>query len=398
MRDPLKTICSRAWTDLNIDFYLNRWRYCCKAVWAPIPEEYDHTYFIDNPYLKKMREELLTGIETPACEWCWHDYKETGHAWRDISNIWKNTSIKNILLQTKHYNIPSQFVLTFDNICDQSCLYCGPENSTKWAKELNDRKNIGINQNIKKQIDALTKWLATVSGEFTFQILGGEPTYSHNFYYFLEQLKLNNILENSNITMSITTNGNTIKSSMEKLLKIINSASWKWHIGLSNEACGEIGENIRYGLNMKRFENNLKLYLNTPNISRIVFSPTMNALNVKNFHEYIKLMHSIILSTNKEKEITWVGNWVNYQPAELDCKFLPNHFSNYIDKAIEVMKNTSTDLNMDDNSDVYSWLNNMKTRIHNPEEDLNIITNYVDHLSHIKPLLNNQILLDQLHD
>jgi hypothetical protein len=62
------------------------------------------------------------------------------------------------------------------------------------------------------------------------------------------------------------------------------------------------------------------------------------------------------------------------------------------------MKNTSKNLNMDDNSDVYSWLNNMKTRIHNPEEDLNIITNYVDHLSHIKPLLNKQILLDQLHD
>ena len=73
---------------------------------------------------------------------------------------------------------------------------------------------------------------------------------------------------------------------MEKLLKIMNSSSWKWHIGLSNEACGEIGENIRYGLNMKRFENNLKLYLNTSNVTRLVFSPTMNAFSIKNFHEY----------------------------------------------------------------------------------------------------------------
>jgi hypothetical protein len=185
---------------------------------------------------------------------------------------------------------------------------------------------------------------------------------------------------------------------MEKLLKIMNSSSWKWHIGLSNEACGEIGENIRYGLNMKRFENNLKLYLNTSNVTRLVFSPTMNAFSVKNFNEYIKLIHSIILSTNKEKEFTWVGNWVNDSPKELDCKYLPKYFSSYIDKAIETMENTSKDLNMDDNSDVYSWLNNMKNRIQNHDENLNIITNYLNRLSHIKPLLNKQILLDQLHD
>jgi len=392
MRDPLKTICSRAWTDLNIDFYLNRWRYCCKAVWVPIPEKYDHTYFIDNPYIKKTREELATGIETSACNWCWNDYKKTGHAWRDVANVWPN-GIEN-------ENITPSLVLTFDNICDQSCLYCGPENSSKWAKELNNSEHVDTSPNTKKQIDALVKWLATVetSEQIVFQVLGGEPTYSHNFYYFLEQLKLGNILENSNIIISVTTNGNTVKNPMEKLLKIMNSSSWKWHIGLSNEACGEIGENIRYGLNMKRFENNLKLYLNTSNVTRLVFSPTMNAFSVKNFNEYIKLIHSIILSTNKEKEFTWVGNWVNDSPKELDCKYLPKYFSSYIDKAIETMENTSKDLNMDDNSDVYSWLNNMKNRIQNHDENLNIITNYLNRLSHIKPLLNKQILLDQLHD
>ena len=62
------------------------------------------------------------------------------------------------------------------------------------------------------------------------------------------------------------------------------------------------------------------------------------------------------------------------------------------------MKNTSKDLNFDDNRDVYSWLNNMKKRIQDHDEDLNIITDYLDRLSHIKPLLNKQILLDQLHD
>ena len=382
MRDPLKTICSRAWTDLNIDFYLNRWKYCCKAVWVPIPEKYDHTYFIDNPYIKKTREELATGIETSACNWCWNDYKKTGHAWRDIVNKWPN-GIEN-------ENIIPSLVLTFDNICDQSCLYCGPENSTKWAKELNE--NIDVELNVKNHIDSLVTWITTFNptDHFIVQVLGGEPTYSHNFYYFLEYLK------NSNITISVTSNGNTVNKMIEKFLKIINTSLWNWHIGLSNEACGGLAENIRYGLNMKRFEKNLKLYLNTSNVTRLVFSPTMNAFSVKNFHEYIKLIHSIILSTNKEKEFTWVGNWVNDSPKELDCKYLPKHFSSYIDKAIETMENTSKDLNMDDNSDVYSWLNNMKNRIQNHDENLNIITNYLNRLSHIKPLLNKQILLDQL--
>ena len=56
------------------------------------------------------------------------------------------------------------------------------------------------------------------------------------------------------------------------------------------------------------------------------------------------------------------------------------------------MKNTSKDLNIDDNSDVYSWLDNMKKRIQDHDEDLNTITNYLDHLSHIKPLLNKDTL------
>ena len=396
MHNPLTTICSRAWTDLNIDFYVNRWRYCCKSVWAPLPDKYEYSFFTDNPQIKKTRNDLLNGIETDSCKWCWKDYKETGTAWRDIVNLWDNTDNAS---NPKH-NLPDQIVITFDNTCDQSCLYCGPDESSKWASELNVKLK---STDIKNKIDSLIEWIVqtydnSVSSYLGIQIMGGEPTYSNNFYYFLEKFINIQFPKNLNIVISLTTNGNTNKRRMFKLLDYIDKLPFEWHIGLSNESSGNIAENIRYGLNINNFGENLKTYLNTEKISRVIFSPTMNVFNVKNFHNYIKWVHSIVSCTNAHKEVTWVGNWVNDAPMQFDCKHLPKSFSKYIELAIDTMKETSKNINLVDEKDIYVFLNKISDRIKSNEENSLTINQYLDHLGNIKKTLDKQLLLEQIHE
>ena len=407
--NPLDTICSRAWTDLNLDFHLDNWRYCCKSVCSPLPKTFDVDYLTNNPIINKQRNELQNGVKTKLCAKCWEDYKDTGSAWRDIGNRWSgnNPNFKSKPLKEwiRVSSIPAQLVLTFDNICDQSCLYCGPNNSTKWEKELNEYN--GTDTNTKNQIDILVDWIVktythdSVAKSVVFQILGGEPTYSYNFYYFLSRLKEKGYgtkKGNIHTIISITSNGNTTEKKMANLLELINDLSFEWHIGLSMEAFGNVGENIRYGLNVKNFERNLKSYLKEDKVSRIVFSPAMNVFNIKTFHLYIEWVHSIIKITNKEKKFTWVGNWVTDSPDQMDCKHLPKSFVKYINMAETVMKETSKDLNIDEYHNITTFFNDMKKRIQNYTENTNIIENYLDHLATIKKNLNKQSLLEQIRE
>ena len=143
--------------------------------------------------------------------------------------VLQKTSKKNYQ-KNKDLNIvnPSAYVLTFDNICDQSCIYCGPRDSTRWASELNISN---FNKNINsKFISEFIKYLNDlycndkINGSITIQILGGEPTYSNNFYNFLENMLYTDIGQNEKkcgLNFSITSNLNTNGKKQELFIEYI---------------------------------------------------------------------------------------------------------------------------------------------------------------------------------
>ena len=45
-----RTLCSKAWTDLNIDFAKRQLRHCCKTIFEPFPDKLNFDFFNNNGY------------------------------------------------------------------------------------------------------------------------------------------------------------------------------------------------------------------------------------------------------------------------------------------------------------------------------------------------------------
>ena len=59
----LNTFCSKAWSDVNIDFAQRNVRHCCKSVEEVMPQQLDATFFNASPGILERREALQAGVE-----------------------------------------------------------------------------------------------------------------------------------------------------------------------------------------------------------------------------------------------------------------------------------------------------------------------------------------------
>jgi MoaA/NifB/PqqE/SkfB family radical SAM enzyme len=158
--------------------------------------------------LKERRDNHLTGIKHPDCNYCWQleDNKLPSH--RTASVYVKPTDNLVINSYTR-----SSIEIKVSNICNMACRYCGPNSSSIWAERLNQSyTKISINKlkkapNRKLILDQMYEWL---NNEIKYckniVITGGEPTISPQFYELVDKINFNNsiITINSNLNMPET--------------------------------------------------------------------------------------------------------------------------------------------------------------------------------------------------
>lgn len=403
-----KILCSGQWRDLNISFNRQEYKYCCKNAWKKIKGDYAFKSLLNNSEIEKSRYDMLHGLENNDCNSCWDDYKKTGYSWRNVANRWtKNESIKYLesYQKNKDLNIvnPCAYVLTFDNICDQSCIYCGPRDSTRWASELNVtnfNKNVD-SKLIKEFIDYLNDLYLSdkIDQAITIQILGGEPTYSNNFYQFLENIYNTDIGQNNKkcvLHFSITTNLNTNGKKQElffEYIKKFKKNGWFFHLGISNEGTEKIAENVRFGLKWETFDHNIKYLLHNKLIDLFVMSPTINVFVVKNFKNYIEYIYNAINQYNKDQELTWMGNWVT-QPKSLDIANCDPNMNLYIEEAKQIFINCKH-YNTVRSQNFLECLDQMMLRIKNGKKNYNKVFEYLDYLKKHKDIDTN-LMINQL--
>lgn len=316
-----KTLCSKAWTDLNISFSRKQLRHCCKSTYESFPSELSVDFFNNSNNIIKRRQDLLSGIENSGCNHCWQSYRNTGTAYREHMNQWKS-------LSDVHNNV--EFIeIMLDNLCDMSCVYCNEESSHKIAQEkgLQTKMQTPSTENYKVFLD----WLSTVDNEFVLSFLGGEVTYSKNFYNFLNLLIQDNRLTDKQMHLSLMTNGNTNTAQLDKLFKLYNTTPSKWSLLtiFSNESTGELSELVRWGLDWKTYEENFKKYLLQERIELIGLCPTISLFTVNGIVEYLEWALDLIRKHNKRVMIT--GNWIS-------DSILSPEYSKYTDSAIKIKK------------------------------------------------------------
>lgn len=348
------TLCSGAWTDINLDFANREIRHCTKSAVDPFPTKLTIEFFNNSPRIKKTREDLLNGIQAFDCALCWNDYKLTGNAYRDFKNKW--TSLDDINPQINFIEI------SLDNLCDLSCIYCNEFSSSKIAseKKVKNTKNPQIKDDLKVFILFLED-LAKRQEKISLGFLGGEVTYSKNFFYFVHELLKNEILFKTNLIFSILTNCNSNELAMSKITSLFDQMpnNWQVNVSVSNESTDSDAELIRYGLSWDRFIKNFTTYYQHEKIKSLSITPTLTIFTVKTFPNFVKTMLDLILKLGNNKPFKIFGNWVQH-PKILNPVYSNPNYKESISDLKNYVKTTNVIKN---NNDFIKFLDKLEDRV-----------------------------------
>jgi hypothetical protein len=325
MYNNSKTLCSAAWSELNVDFANRTIKHCCKMQEEPFPDIPTTEMWNNSPIITTAREELLKGIETLACSYCWKNKKSN---YRDIKNQWK--SIDDFDPEIKIIEV------TLDNLCDMSCVYCFEETSSRIAQEIGRPDLIKLKPS-KDFVDSFIQFILELSKtqDILLNFSGGEITYSKNFFLFVKKLLSIDELRQRNIDISVISNCNSLEKKQKDLFDLLDKfpESWRFNVAISNESTGEVAELVRYGLDWQRFQQNFERYIAHPRISYIVLSPTFSVFTVKHMYQYFEYIFQASEKYKEKLVLNMFGNWTQ-NPTELDPAKLPAEYKKYVNETL----------------------------------------------------------------
>ena len=297
-----------------------------------------------DPKYQQMRKDMLNNIPIPGCSKCYRNDKLGLESGRKFHN--RTISISDI------YNPQIQTLeLTFGNKCNMRCITCSLAQSSSWYEQhkeiyalFNNGKELVAEQyqNFDVDIDSI------VSLDLQeIKILGGEPFLDKRYFQVLDKLS-------PDCKVMMVTN-NSIAPTKEQL-KILSKFK---HVSLhfSIDGVGEVGEFVRTGLNMKRWERNLHKWLSflQYNLGNHNIWPrfhyVIHALNILNIDKTLKYLSNLVMPYFEMPlalidEVIYVphtkyenSDWLNYDflqgPDYLNCQYLTDEYKQYVINKIE---------------------------------------------------------------
>ena len=158
---------------------------------------------------KKRRKEMLNGLRPDECDYCWRiEDNTTEFSDRIIKSSlpWSEVDKEKIIDSPWDKDIYPRYVeISFGNVCNFKCTYCGPAFSSKWAEEINSagpykvrhreynkikESEIPIpNKDYNPYIEAFWKWFPeAIKHMKVFRITGGEPLLSKHTHEIIQFL------------------------------------------------------------------------------------------------------------------------------------------------------------------------------------------------------------------
>ena len=283
-----------------------------------------HQNSIENILQSKKNLEIKTQMlnkEFPNnCTGCYFQEKDRATSFENISSRLYYAKelgphINNNLLDNKNNFDLSHVDLRWTNHCNQACVYCSPEYSSKWATELGEtiKSDKQARDQVKKYVFNNVKQLKNV------YLAGGEPLLINENRAFLKLL----LEKNPNVTLRVNTNLSSTKTGVFELLCKFKNVHWT----VSVESMDKEYEYIRYHGSWKDFIKNLK-HIQTLN-HKISFNMLYFILNYKSIFDCIDYFKSIGFHNNS----FIIGPL--YTPLFLNIKHLPQKILNEI---IDILK------------------------------------------------------------
>ena len=316
------TFCSAKWVQSTILLYNGETHSCHHPSRHKIQlsDIKDNPTGIHNTQVKlKARQEMLDGIQTKECDYCWNIenldnnyisdriYKSSySWAWPHLEEIKKSGIGKNI--------DPTYMEVAFENTCNFKCLYCSPESSSRWQEEVSHHGPISVTgyklhdvvwlkekgklpihrDSPNPYIDAFWEWWPTLYPKLhTFRITGGEPLLSKHTWAVLDYIKEN---PRSDLTLAINTNMNVPINLIKKLIEYIQIIAPQikdFDVYTSIESTGDQAEYARNGMIYNEFKDNCEYFLkNTPNNCRLHIMTTVNLMSAPTFINFLELIQT----------------------------------------------------------------------------------------------------------
>ena len=237
----------------------------------------------------KIKEEMLNGKYPSSCDGCFLQEKHRAKDFESISSRLYyakeiGPSISTTLFDSKNNFDLKHVDLRWSNACNQACVYCHPDYSSKWATELNkkiphDQEQI---QQVKEYVFKNVKNLKNV------YLAGGEPMLMKPNQEFLELL----YKENPNVNLRINTNlSKTNTRIFEQLCKFKNV-----HWTVSIETIEKEYEYVRYHGDWTAFLENLKVIKKLPH--KISFNMLYFILNYRSLFGCVNYLQNLGFHNN----------------------------------------------------------------------------------------------------
>ncbi len=357
------SFCLAKWLFLKIHLMTGKTQSCYH-----VPEHFaDKNEIQKNPSAlhnttqkKWERRQMMAGKKPPGCSYCWR-IEESHRSYSDRHyqslNPWALPRFDEIVKKGSEYDvIPSYVELNLSNACNFKCSYCYPEYSSSIHKELkkhgpfptspphNDLihlKQMGSlppSFSDKKEspyAKAFWKWWPELYPQLkVLRLTGGEPLIDQNSFkimdYIMEQA-------NKKMELAFTTNlcppvklRNRFKTSMEKIIKEEKTASVRLHISI--DSWGPQAEYIRFGLNIRQFEDNVIFFCKDLNL-HISFIITVNALSIFHlkslFRKILEWRQKLYRPSDDLKLYDWMGLDLPYlrHPEWMTLSVLPQELA-----------------------------------------------------------------------
>jgi MoaA/NifB/PqqE/SkfB family radical SAM enzyme len=273
-----------------------------------------------------IKKQMLEGEYPTNCDGCYFQEKNRKKIFDNISSRTYYAKEIGPHVSPDLFNNTNNFELRhvdlrWSNRCNQACVYCGPEYSSKWAKELN--KKIESDKNLRQKVKEYV--FSNIKNLRNIYLAGGEPLLMNENREFLELL----LKENPDVHLRVNTNLSHTTTGVFELLQKFKSVHWT----VSVESMNEQYEYIRHGGRWNDFIKNLSVIKENTD-HKISFNMLYFMLNHLSIFDAISYFQSLGFGNNSFV----IGPL--YTPEALNVLNLPDNiikelqskFQNEIDK------------------------------------------------------------------
>ena len=311
-----------------------KYKLCCHAQEGDVSESdaLPFDYFFSEA-IEDVRDRMMSGEEVKDCLKCTHHEKKGGYSYRmkAIAKWGYTSEVRDVSLKLRING----------SACNLQCYMCHPYNSSSRRKELreiwgddydlhfSDPKKIKFTSKATSQkrniwndtIDNINEYIHLIK---EIHMTGGEPLQLPRHWEWVDRIpdehaKNITLVYDSNITQLNYKNQNVLDLK-EKFKNV--------HFGISCDHIGEKLEYIRYPINHKEFEENLKFMTSHFDTS---INVTVGLLNIPDLLEIKEYYEDIIKDSKYNKEVCCSS--VVSGPRILSIRNLPEHLkTHYIQK------------------------------------------------------------------